>query len=70
MPRFDDAPKRATNPRAKDLNPLIMVSADAVVVDTGALGAIPVAELKKPVDNLREQCAQIQDALDALFGAS
>mgnify|MGYP003578628512 CR=1 FL=1 len=59
----------AFGPRAKDLNPLVMVASDAVVVDAAALGAIPLSELKKPVANLREQRAEIQDALDALFGA-
>ena len=59
----------AFGPRAKDLNPMVMVAKDAVVVDAAALGAIPLVELQKPVANLREQRTEIQDALDALFGA-
>jgi len=56
-------------PRARNLNPAFIVSADNVVLDTAALGAIPSSELRKPVANLRETRAVIQEALDTLFGA-
>ena len=56
-------------PRARNLNPAFIVAADNVVLDTAALGAIPSSELRKPVANLRETRAVIQEALDTLFGA-
>jgi toxin CcdB len=40
-----------------------------VVLDTAALGAVPLIELSKPVGHLRDARAEIQEALDALFGA-
>ncbi len=55
--------------RARNLNPVLLVADDSVVLDTAALGAVPVAELRKRVANLGEQRALVQDALDALFGA-
>jgi toxin CcdB len=45
------------------------VGADNVVLDTAALGAVPVSELRKAVANLRQDSAAIQEALDTLFGA-
>jgi toxin CcdB len=56
-------------PRARNLNPAFIIAADNVVLDTAALGAIPASELRKPVANLREARAVIQEALDTLFGA-
>jgi toxin CcdB len=56
-------------PRARDLNPLLQAQGAELVLDTAALGAIPLAELRKPLDNLRPQQATIAEALDALFGA-
>ena len=55
--------------RARNLNPVLLVADDSVVLDTAALGAVPVTELRKRVANLGEQRALVQDALDALFGA-
>lgn len=55
--------------RARDLNPAFTVGADAVVLDTAALGAVPLGELRKPLANLGEHRLDIQNALDALFGA-
>jgi len=55
-------------PKARNLNPLFAVGADNVVLDGAALAAVPVSELRKPVANLREQRALIQEALDTLFG--
>lgn len=37
--------------RASKLNPLLMVSSDRVVLDTAAIGAIAVSELRKPLAN-------------------
>ncbi|MBT9490571.1 MAG: CcdB family protein [Rubrivivax sp.] len=56
-------------PRARDLHPLLQVAGDAVVLDTTAIGAVPLAELRKTVGQLRKSRAEIQNALDALFGA-
>ena len=55
--------------RARNLNPLLMVSNDSVVLDTAAIGAAPLSELRKPVANLRDSRAVVQEALDTLFGA-
>jgi len=57
-------------PRARNLNPAFIIAADNVVLDTAALGAIPLSELRKPVASLRETRVVIQEALDTLFGAS
>jgi toxin CcdB len=59
----------AFGPRARNLNPSFSVARHAVVLDSAAMGAIPLAELRKPVANLREQRPTIQEALDTLFGA-
>ena len=56
-------------PRARDLNPSFTVGPDTVVLDTAALGAVPISELRKPVANLREEGASVREALDTLFGA-
>ena len=55
--------------RARNLNPALTVGADNVVLDTAALAAVPLNELRKPVANLRDSRALVQEALDALFGA-
>ena len=59
----------AFGPKARDLNPLLVVGVDNVVLDTAALGAVPLSELRKPVANLRQDKAAILEALDTLFGA-
>jgi toxin CcdB len=51
------------------LNPELKVAGKTVVMDTAALGAVPLADLRKPVDNLSAQQLTIQDALDTLFGS-
>ena len=56
-------------PPARNLNPALTVGNDLVVLDTATLGAVPVQALRKPIANLREAHALIQEALDALFGA-
>lgn len=59
----------AFGPRARNLNPLLSVGGDNVVMDTAALGAVPVSELRKPVAHLGTHRAEVQEALDTLFGA-
>ena len=61
--------EKAFGPRPRDLNPLLNFAGDALVLDTAALGAVPTSELRKAVGNLRDERAQIQAALDTLFGA-
>lgn len=55
--------------RLRDLNPEFEINGKRVILDTPALAAIPVRELGKCVDNLRSRSADIQSALDCLFGA-
>ena len=59
----------AFGPRARNLNPAFVVATDTVVLDTAALAAIPLSELKKPIASLRDSRAEVQEALDTLFGA-
>ena len=59
----------AFGPRARNLNPAFQIATDIVVLDTAALAAVPLSELRKPVATLRESSALIQEALDTLFGA-
>lgn len=59
----------AFGPRARNLNPLLVVAGENVVLDTAAIGAVPLSELRKRVANLREDRAMVQEALDTLFGA-
>jgi toxin CcdB len=56
-------------PPARNLNPIVIVAEDNVVLDTAAMGAVPVSELRKPVANLRGNRGAVQEALDTLFGA-
>jgi toxin CcdB len=55
--------------RAMNLNPMLLAAADSVVLDTAAIGAEPLGELRKPVANLRDSSAAVQEVLDTLFGA-
>lgn len=59
----------AFGPRARNLNPNFTVAASGVVLDSAALGAIPLSELRKPIASLRAEQPAIQEALDTLFGA-
>jgi toxin CcdB len=59
----------AFGPRARDLHPLVSVGNDSLVLDTAGIGAVPTAELRKPVAQLREARADVQSALDTLFGS-
>ena len=60
----------AFGPRPRNLSPLLQVNADAVVMDTAAIGAVPVNELRKPLTNLRKARAALQETLDTPFGAN
>jgi toxin CcdB len=55
--------------RARNLNPAFLVKNDSVVLDTAAIAAIPVSELRKPVADLKHEREAVQEALDTLFGA-
>ena len=55
--------------RMRDLNPVFDIGGKSVVLDTPAIAAIPVADLKKPLFNLETQNTTIIAALDVLFGA-
>ena len=56
-------------PRAQRLNPTVAWAGETLVLDTAALGAVPQSELRKAVGDLRASRADVQDALDALFGS-
>lgn len=58
----------AFGPRARDLHPLLLVAGEPVVLDTAAIGAVPLSELRKRVGELRDSRAEIQEAIDTLFG--
>lgn len=59
----------AFGPRARNLNPLLEVAGEKVVLDTAAMGAVPLKELRKRVASLRDERVLVQEALDTLFGA-
>ncbi len=54
--------------KVADLNPELEVGGRWVVMDTPALGAVPIALLKQLVGNLTSQQLAIQNAIDTLFG--
>jgi toxin CcdB len=56
-------------PRARNLNPTFTVADTDVVLDAATLGAVPTSLLRKPIANLRDARAPIQEALDTLFGS-
>ena len=55
-------------PRVRNLNPLVTVAGEAVVLDTAAIGAVPMSELRRAVGHLATERAAVHDALDTLFG--
>ena len=59
----------AFGPCARNLNPAFMIGDDRVVLDTSALGAVPLSELRKVVAHPGDSRAAIQEAMDTLFGA-
>jgi len=50
-----------------ELNPEFEIGGQRVVMDTPALGAVPIALLKRAVSNLTTQQLLVQNALDVLF---
>ena len=54
--------------RVRDLHPELVVQGKNVVMNTSALGAVPAADLRRPVTNLAAHQPLIQEALDILFG--
>ena len=52
----------------RDLNPELDVQQKLFIMNTAAIGAIPAADLRRPLANLASQSAEIQNALDTLFG--
>lgn len=54
---------------ARNLNPLIDVQGRPCAMDAAAIGALPIAELRRPVCNVSSQKLAIQNALDTLFGS-
>jgi toxin CcdB len=55
--------------RVENLNPEFEVAGQAVVMDTPAMGAVPLAALRRSVQNLGSHQLAIQDAIDTLFGS-
>jgi toxin CcdB len=59
----------AFGPRARDLHPTLEVNGESMVLDTSAIGAVPLSELRKQVAHLQEAREPVQAALDTLFGS-
>ena len=57
--------RRAT----RDLNPELTILGKTYILNTSAIGAIPLSELRRPVENIAAQQDFIQQALDTLFGS-
>ena len=55
--------------RLRNLHPELTVDGKTVIMDTPAIAALPITELRRPVANLADQQIVIQDALDTLFGS-
>jgi toxin CcdB len=55
--------------RLRNVNPELVVEGRKVIMDTASIGAVPLSELRRPIDNLAPQQLHIQDALDTLFGS-
>ena len=60
--------QHALSSRLDNVNPEFEIAGQQVVMDTPALGAVPVTALQKKVTNLSPHQLAIQDALDTLFG--
>lgn len=56
------------NHNVRNLNVELTVQAKQVIMNTSALGSIPISDLRRPIANLATQQALIQNALDTLFG--
>lgn len=55
--------------RLRNLHPELTVDGRTLIMDTPAIAALPITELRRPVANLASQRLLIQDALDTLFGS-
>ena len=60
---------QASRGRLRNLHPELEVEGKTVIMDTAAIAAIPIGELRRPLGNLVDQQLLIQDALDTLFGS-
>lgn len=58
----------AHGPRVRYLNPVVQIGGESLVLDTAAIGAVPVSELRRAVTHLGTERATVQEALDILFG--
>ena len=56
------------NHSAKNLNIELTVQGKQFVMNTSALGSVPISDLRRPVENIATQQASVQNALDTLFG--
>ena len=61
--------QQAFGPRARDLNPQLEVAGALLILDTAALGAVPLNALRRPVMQLSVGRDEVQAALDTLFGS-
>ena len=61
--------QQAFGPRARDLNPQLEVAGAVLILDTAALGAVPLNALRRPVMQLSVGRDEVQAALDTLFGS-
>ena len=55
--------------RLRGLNPELQVGRATVVMDTASLASVPTRGLKRPVGTAEALQLDVQDALDAVFGA-
>jgi toxin CcdB len=60
---------RAHGHRLERVHPLFHIQQRDVVLDTPTMATFPRGWLRTPIGNLRADQHQVQDALDALFGA-
>ena len=52
----------------KNLNFELVVRGKQVIMNTSALGAVPISDLRQPIANISTQQELIQNALDTLLG--
>ena len=61
-------PTQRLTSKVWDLNPEFIVGGQTIVLHTSAIAAVAESELRRPVGNLSAHQAEIQQALDTLFG--
>ena len=54
---------------ARNLHPVLVVEGKECIMDPAGIGAVPMADLRRPVCNIGSQQLPIMDALDTLFGS-